>query len=108
MARLAANRPLRMRYTTLQEMNKEDWDKCQQTYNTLVMQKTDETLIHLLQSQRGDATNDKKFGMTVDLYEHALQTATRAYRDGASEETIIAASHRSFAPKFECENSINC
>jgi predicted HD phosphohydrolase len=30
-------------------------------------------------------------GDKVDRYEHSLQTATRAYRDGADEETVVAA-----------------
>ncbi len=30
-------------------------------------------------------------GDQVDRYEHSLQTATRAFRDGADEETVIAA-----------------
>ena len=29
-------------------------------------------------------------GEQVDRYEHCLQTATRAYRDGADEETVVA------------------
>jgi predicted HD phosphohydrolase len=30
-------------------------------------------------------------GDKVDRYEHSLQTATRAFRDGADEETVVAA-----------------
>ncbi len=30
-------------------------------------------------------------GYQVDRHEHSLQSATRAYRDGADEETIVAA-----------------
>ena len=30
-------------------------------------------------------------GFQVDRFEHSLQTATRAYRDGADEETVVAA-----------------
>lgn len=30
-------------------------------------------------------------GYQVDRYEHSLQSATRAYRDGADEEVIVAA-----------------
>ena len=32
-----------------------------------------------------------KFGYRVDRYEHSLQSATRAQRDGADEETIVCA-----------------
>ena len=28
-------------------------------------------------------------GVSVDLYEHSLQTATRALKDGADEETVV-------------------
>lgn len=38
--------------------------------------------------------NDQKgatFGYKVDRYQHALQTATRAFRDSADEETVVAA-----------------
>ena len=31
------------------------------------------------------------FGFPVDRYEHSLQTATRAFRDGADEETVVCA-----------------
>lgn len=31
------------------------------------------------------------FGYRVDRYEHSLQTATRALRDGADEETVVCA-----------------
>ncbi len=30
-------------------------------------------------------------GLKVDRYEHSLQTATRAHRDGADEETVVVA-----------------
>jgi len=30
-------------------------------------------------------------GLRVDRYEHSLQTATRAHRDGADEETVVVA-----------------
>ena len=30
-------------------------------------------------------------GARVSLYEHCLQTATRAYHDGADEDTVVAA-----------------
>lgn len=36
-------------------------------------------------------TVDTMLGARVSLYEHSLQTATRAYRDGADEETVVVA-----------------
>ena len=35
--------------------------------------------------------HDSYSGEQVDRYEHSLQTATRAHRDGADEETVVAA-----------------
>ncbi|CEM02757.1 unnamed protein product [Vitrella brassicaformis CCMP3155] len=44
-------------------------------------------LVALLETQRGD---DTKLGTQVSLYDHGLQTATRAMKDGASEEMVVA------------------
>merc|ERR1712002_1195791 len=44
-----------------------------------------ERAINLLQMQK-----DYNGGSYLDLYEHGLQTATRAYKDGADEELIVA------------------
>jgi predicted HD phosphohydrolase len=43
-------------------------------------------LLAYLETRRGEGR-----GFQVDEYEHALQTATRAMRDGADDETIVAA-----------------
>ena len=43
-------------------------------------------LLELLKSLRGPS-----MGYQVDRYEHSLQTATRAYRDGASPDMLMAA-----------------
>ena len=45
-----------------------------------------DALIALLQEMRGD-----KLGYQVDRYTHSLQTASRAERDGADEETVVCA-----------------
>ena len=45
-----------------------------------------DALIALLQRMRGD-----RLGYQVDRYTHSLQTATRAARDGADEETVVCA-----------------
>ena len=44
-------------------------------------------MCHLLRLQRGAVYKDAE----VDLFEHALQAASRAYRDGASEEMVVCA-----------------
>jgi predicted HD phosphohydrolase len=38
-----------------------------------------------------DQLRDSYSGDQVDRYEHSLQTATRAFRDGADDETVVAA-----------------
>ena len=43
-------------------------------------------LLQLLREQRG-----QNVGCQVDLYEHGLQAATRALRDGADEELVVCA-----------------
>lgn len=45
-----------------------------------------DTLVGLLRRMQGDT-----LGYRVDRYTHSLQTATRALRDGADEETIVCA-----------------
>ena len=45
---------------------------------------TTNILFNLLKNQKG-----KTNGFPVDLYTHQIQTATRAYRDGADNETIV-------------------
>jgi hypothetical protein len=40
------------------------------------------------------AGTDRETGYPVSPMQHALQTATRAFRDGAAEETIFAAPRR--------------
>ena len=38
-----------------------------------------------------EAMRDDRPGYQVDRYTHSLQTASRAYRDGADEETVVCA-----------------
>ena len=45
-----------------------------------------DTLLGLLKRMRGD-----RLGYRVDRYTHSLQTASRAERDGADEETLVCA-----------------
>lgn len=48
-----------------------------------------------------------KLGFQIDRYEHSLQTATRALRDGADEETVVVALLHdigdNLAPENHCE-----
>src|SRR5262249_36730548 len=43
-------------------------------------------MARLLHEQAGNA-----LGYRIDRYQHSLQTATRAFRDGVDEETVVAA-----------------
>ena len=45
-----------------------------------------EMLLALLKQMQGD-----RLGYQIDRYQHSLQTATRADRDGSDEETIVCA-----------------
>ena len=49
-------------------------------------QRVPDALLRLLQTLRGD-----RLGYQVDRYTHSLQTATRAERDGADDETVVCA-----------------
>src|SRR4051812_37623692 len=49
-------------------------------------QRTADRLIAYLDTRRGEGR-----GFLVDEYTHALQTASRALRDGADDETLVAA-----------------
>ena len=48
--------------------------------------KVPDALFGLLEAMRGD-----RLGYQVDRYTHSLQTASRALRDGADEETVVCA-----------------
>ena len=45
-----------------------------------------DALVGLLRRMRGDT-----LGYRIDRYAHSLQTATRAWRDGVDEETVVCA-----------------
>ena len=47
---------------------------------------TADAVLELLFKLRGD-----RLGYRIDRFEHSLQTATRAQRDGADEETVVCA-----------------
>ncbi len=67
------------------ESRAEDWqiiDKHFQAYQNDASRRVLEHLLHL----KGD-----NHGYPVDRFEHSLQTATRALRDSADEETVVCA-----------------
>jgi len=70
------------------EGTKEDYEWSCQLYAAETKKNITNRVLQLLQHLKGDQF---KFGAKIDLYEHSLQTATRALRDGADEETIVCA-----------------
>ncbi|NEO69449.1 MAG: HD domain-containing protein [Moorea sp. SIO3H5] len=66
-------------------LTKEQWDFTNQCFDELVNSLTDR-IINTLLDLRGH-----KMGSQVDRLEHCLQTATRAFRDGADEEMVVCA-----------------
>jgi predicted HD phosphohydrolase len=73
------------KFTRMDEGTAEDWAAIMQHFGPYAGGLADRVLAHLnlLKGERG--------GFAVDRYEHSLQTATRALRDGADEETIVCA-----------------
>tara|TARA_Y100001970_G_C14180171_1_gene829374 strand:+ start:114 stop:710 length:597 start_codon:yes stop_codon:yes gene_type:complete len=72
-------------FTRLDEAKKSDFDIL---YPYLIEQHNDlsKRVISFLSNLRGP-----KLGLKVDRLEHSLQTATRAYKDNASDEEIVCA-----------------
>lgn len=73
------------RFTRFDESNQADWQIIDEHFETYRSGVTDRVLEHLLRL-KGDT-----HGYQVDRYTHCLQTATRAVRDGADEETVVCA-----------------
>lgn len=72
-------------FTRMDEGTHEDYQLLDRLYKKLEHELADNVL-ELLNRLRGD-----KMGYKIDRYDHSLQTATRALRDGADEETIVVA-----------------
>ncbi|MGB3639349.1 MAG: HD domain-containing protein [Rivularia sp. (in: cyanobacteria)] len=73
------------RYTRMDNLNEEQWNFTNQCFEELVNGLTDR-IINTLGGLKGHG-----MGSQVDRLEHCLQTATRAYRDGADEEMVVCA-----------------
>ena len=72
-------------FTRMADGTYEEYQLLARRYEPLIKQLPDE-VIGMLNRLAGD-----KLGYKVDRYEHSLQTATRAFRDGADEETVVCA-----------------
>lgn len=82
-----SNLPPPAAFTKLSEGTTEDFRRCQIHFAAeATPEATTKRLMGLLETLR-----NVNIGNLVDLYEHSLQTATRALRDGADEETVVCA-----------------
>jgi len=72
-------------FTRMDEGTLEDYQLLDRLYKKLDLELFD-NVVGLLDRLRGD-----KMGYKIDRYDHSLQTATRALRDGADEETVVVA-----------------
>ena len=73
------------RFTRFDESDHEDWQLIDRHFQEYRSEVTTRVIQHLLRL-KGD-----RHGYPVDRYTHCLQTATRALRDGADEETVVCA-----------------
>jgi predicted HD phosphohydrolase len=72
-------------FTRMADGTYEDYQLLDREYQVLVDKFPDEALA-MLKRLAGD-----KLGYKIDRYQHSLQSATRAFRDGADEETVVCA-----------------
>ncbi len=85
-------------FTRMDQGTFEDYQILDREYRVLTVRLADEVL-GMLKRLQGE-----KLGYPVDRYEHSLQTATRAYRDGADEEMVCAALLHDIGDTFSPEN----
>ena len=75
-------------YTRMDNLTKEQWDfTMNHCFEEMVSGVTDRIVKTLLDL----GASGHKMGSQVDRLEHCLQTATRAFRDGADEEMVVCA-----------------
>lgn len=72
-------------FTRMDRGTREEYRMLERKFRVCYGQLPDNVLA-ALEKLRGD-----KLGYRVDRFEHSLQTATRAFRDGADEETVVVA-----------------
>ena len=73
-------------FTRMEDGTAEDYALLAREEETLKAANFADSVLGQLQSLKGP-----KLGYKIDRYQHSLQTATRAERDGADEETVVAA-----------------
>jgi len=72
------------RYTSLAAATKEDFESTGEHYKENVDKLLASQLIAMLEQQQGN-----KLGQPVDLYQHAMQTASRSFRAGESIDIVV-------------------
>jgi len=73
------------KYCSLEEATAEDMKRSVEHFNKVSSPDMQANrILRLMKELKG-----VNLGCQVDLYEHGLQTATRAHRDGADEETVV-------------------
>ena len=73
-------------FTRMDEGTEEEYQFLEGLWTSHKNETLVDNLLGLLDLMRGPT-----LGYQVDRYEHSLQTATRAHRDGADEEMVVAA-----------------
>ncbi|MGP1256341.1 MAG: HD domain-containing protein [Kiloniellales bacterium] len=73
-------------FTRMEDGTAEDYALLAREEEKLKAASFADSVLGQLQTLRGP-----KLGYKIDRYQHSLQTATRAERDGADEETVVAA-----------------
>jgi predicted HD phosphohydrolase len=72
------------KYTALENATKSDFEAMGQQYTQYVDNVVVETLFKMMEQQIG-----KRLGQPVDLFQHNIQTASRAYRAGEDVDVIV-------------------
>jgi predicted HD phosphohydrolase len=72
-------------FTRMEDGTKDDYQLLDRLYRGFSHELPDRVIAHL------DLLKGDRLGYKIDRYQHSLQTATRAQRDGADEETVVAA-----------------
>ncbi|MCH9729650.1 MAG: HD domain-containing protein [Actinomycetia bacterium] len=72
-------------WRNLRDATQEDVDEVVKGYSENAADLADHLISHL------ELLKGEKGGFTIDRYDHSLQTATRAYRDGKDEEYVVCA-----------------
>lgn len=73
-------------FTEMKEITQADWDIVVRHHEAFYSEHLTTEILALMQRLRGPT-----LGFQVDRYEHSLQTATRAMRAGADDETVVCA-----------------